>query len=183
MVKPADRQQIAESAITTMHEAATSSLPKETGGILLGYRTNDGVSVTGAIEVKDRRATRTAYRRSRRQAMRRLAEALALEPADSAIGYVGEWHSHPAPQPPSDQDLAALAATALAAPDDIVLVVLSRHGGEWRVSHADARRVVRSERRSGATPRRTAGGETRGQARDRASRTSAAPRRRRRNPN
>jgi proteasome lid subunit RPN8/RPN11 len=91
-----------------MRTAATTALPNETGGILLGYRTLDGVRVTGAIEVPDRRATGTSYRRSHRHASRKLATALALEPAGSPVGYVGEWHSHPAPQPPSAPDLTAL---------------------------------------------------------------------------
>lgn len=166
-----------------MCEAATVALPKETGGILIGYRTADGVFVTGAIEVRDRRATRTSYRRSHRQATKRLAEALELEAPDSPVGYVGEWHSHPAPQPPSGQDLTALAETALVATDDIVLVVLSRERDEWRVSLAEARIVSRSGSGSVASRRRTEDAETSAQARDPAGHMTAAPRRRRRNPN
>ena len=134
---------LADAAVVRMCEAAIAALPKETGGILLGYRTNQDVIVTGAIEVHDRRATRTSYRRSHRKAAKCLAEALADEPSDSAVGYVGEWHSHPAPQPPSRQDLASLAATALAAPDDVVLAVLSRDGDTWRIVLSEAQSVVR----------------------------------------
>ena len=119
-------------ALAAMRTAGDLALPKETGGILLGFRSDVGVHITGVIEVPDPRATRNRYQRSHRRATTLLSAALTGQPSDSPIGYVGEWHTHPAPVGPSGVDLGALAATALAAADQITLVVLAREDEEWR---------------------------------------------------
>lgn len=139
---PATHLRVSQEASDAMCASATGALPKETGGILLGFRTGEGVYVTGALEVADGRATSVSYRRSHRKATNQLAAVLALEPEGSPVGYVGEWHSHPAPQPPSRQDMVAIGATALAAGDDIVLVVLRRIAHEWRITVTEARRAT-----------------------------------------
>lgn len=148
-------------ALATMTDAADRAIPKETGGILLGFRSDQGLHITGAIEVTDLRATKHAYRRAHRRASKLLAAALADQPSDSPVGYVGEWHTHPAPAGPSDIDMHAIAATALAATDQIALVVLARCDDEWQPIVAVAepqppqsptrRTSRRSLRRPGAT--------------------------------
>jgi proteasome lid subunit RPN8/RPN11 len=135
------RHPVSQEAFDAMCASASAALPKETGGVLLGFRTDRGVHITGALEVPDGRATRFSYRRSHRKAAKQLAAFLALEPADCPVGYVGEWHSHTAPLPPSPVDIVALGSTALESGDDIVLVVMRRIDDEWSATVAEARRA------------------------------------------
>ena len=44
---------------------------------------------------------------------------------DPRCGYVGEWHSHPAPQPPSSIDRGALSAIVRQDRKTVALVVLA----------------------------------------------------------
>lgn len=134
-------QPLTPAVIDTMCTHATAALPKETGGILLGYRTDQGVQATVALHVPDRRAGAATYRRSYRLAARALADALAAEPPDSPVGYVGEWHSHPAPAGPSPIDLSVIADIAGASDDGVLLVVLSRDNAEWRLNVSEVRVV------------------------------------------
>lgn len=167
-----------------MRDAATAALPNETGGILLGYRSVDGVRVAGAIEVPDPRATPTSYRRRHRTAAKLLSAALGRQAPRSPVGYVGEWHSHPAPQPPSTEDISAIAATAAAASDDIVLVVLCHTGRGWStiVTSAGREKTVVERAARPTTPRPDEDGGILRAAEGPARRRSAGPRRQRRNP-
>lgn len=108
----------------TVSAAAIAAAPRETGGILLGWRdtAHGGFTVTGAIEVPDTASGHATYRRQHAAAEGRLQEALARH-NDPDVGYVGEWHSHPAPQPPSPQDRHSIKQTARGAPAAVVLLV------------------------------------------------------------
>jgi proteasome lid subunit RPN8/RPN11 len=74
---------------------------REIGGLLLGWRHNRGVYVRNSVAVPDARARHTVYRRRYEPAAEVLEAALADLPTDSPVGYVGEWHSHPAATGPS----------------------------------------------------------------------------------
>ena len=100
-----------------------AGLPQETGGILLGFRAPHLVVVTRTLTVPDPRSSRYSYRRQRRRAQARMAAAgLAATPA---IGYVGEWHTHPVDCPPSRTDIQALIATAMLSTAPVALIVLA----------------------------------------------------------
>jgi len=115
-----------------MVAAAEDGLPSETGGILLGWHEDALIHVDVALEVPDRRSTRTTYERDHVAATEILAERLALEPAGSPLGYVGEWHSHPLPAGPSPQDFRTLAEIARRVASPVALIVLARsHDGTW----------------------------------------------------
>ena len=111
----------------TALDAATTdglaALPQETGGILLGFRTLDLVVVTRALTVPDPRSSRHTYRRHRRRAQAQMAAAGINE--TPGIGYVGEWHTHPADCPPSRIDIRALTATARLTTAPVALIVLA----------------------------------------------------------
>ena len=111
----------------TSLDAATTdglaALPHETGGILLGFRTPDLVVVTRALTVPDPRSSRHSYRRHRRRAQALMAASGITE--TPGIGYVGEWHTHPADCPPSRIDIRALAATARLTTAPVALIVLA----------------------------------------------------------
>jgi integrative and conjugative element protein (TIGR02256 family) len=90
---------------TRAWDAATSAgniePMRETGGVLIGWRHDRGVYVHDVLVVPDSIARHTFYRRRHKPASALLEAALAQFPADSSVGYVGEWHTHPAPTGPS----------------------------------------------------------------------------------
>jgi integrative and conjugative element protein (TIGR02256 family) len=101
----------------------TSALPNETGGILLGFRTPELIVATRAVTVADPHSTRHDYLRRHRKAQARMA--IGRGDAPPVVGYVGEWHTHPACVGPSRTDLRALAAIARLAHGPVVLIVLA----------------------------------------------------------
>ena len=110
-----------------------AGLPQETGGILLGFRTPHMVVVTRTLTVPDPHSSRYSYRRHRRRAQAQMAAAgFAATPA---IGYVGEWHTHPADCPPSRTDIQALTATAKLATAPVALIVLAYHADQPHRTH------------------------------------------------
>lgn len=129
---------LSESAQAAMACAATSAFPNETGGILVGVHLDGQPWVARAIEIEttDRGrhhykipagATQPAVRTARR--------------ADHRLGYLGDWHSHPADIGPSRTDLATLTLISMRHPrtPNPTLVVV-RHPVHGHV--LDARRIV-----------------------------------------
>lgn len=116
---------VSVDARETIASETAKRLPLETGGILLGYREVDNVVVTHALVVDGGGATRDRYFRDDVRANKRLAEFLADRAEDDPIGYVGEWHSHPAPSGPSTIDRNAMRAAAKAAGGPVALLVFT----------------------------------------------------------
>jgi proteasome lid subunit RPN8/RPN11 len=131
--RPGLRVHVARTAIDTAHALAFQALPRETGGILLGHRVEGDVLVQRFLEIRDARAGPAEYRRQHAPAEKALARALANERDDPLLGYVGEWHSHPAAERSSRRDLRELRLTAQGTPHPIALIVLSRRGEDsWQ---------------------------------------------------
>ena len=121
---PEDKQVlVARDALADAVDAARAALPRETGGILLGFQTSDAIVVTRLLVVEDRRSTRRSYVRRRRRAQVALAAARASAP--TVVGYVGEWHTHPADEPPSRIDFVSLGKTAQSALAPVALLVIA----------------------------------------------------------
>lgn len=121
------RVTVLTSARETIAAAASAALPKETGGILVGWRgggTTEGCTVVRAVEVPDARSGRCTYERKHAAADLALQQVLD-ELSDPELGYVGEWHSHPRNQPPSPQDRSSLRGAARDADASLVLLVPS----------------------------------------------------------
>lgn len=121
------RVSVLPSARETIAAAAAAALPNETGGVLIGWRgggPEGGCTVARAVEVPDARSGRCTYQREHAAADRALQQLLDRL-ADPALGYVGEWHSHPQDQPPSPQDRASIRGAARRAGEAVVLVVPS----------------------------------------------------------
>lgn len=112
------------AAIESIRQYAAAALPHETGGLLLGWWETDTVIVQHAIEVPDPEATATSWRRVEATAQCALDRALERF-AHPWLGYVGDWHSHPSPCPPSTTDLAAIARASRHFAEPLVLLVLS----------------------------------------------------------
>jgi len=112
---------IARMALDTVLEAGQQTLPLETGGVLLGFRIPGSVVITRALVVPDPRSSHHSYVRRRHRAQHLMSTASAdFLPV---VGYVGEWHTHPADAPPSRTDRRALVATARLATGPVALLV------------------------------------------------------------
>lgn len=98
-------------------------LPAEAGGILLGYYENKNIVVTNALVVEGDSPSFTQYVRDDVKANALLRAFLDGRASDDPIGYVGEWHSHPAPRGPSRTDISAMHAIARASDRPIALLV------------------------------------------------------------
>ncbi len=75
-----------------------------------------------ALVIEDSTAAHTTYVLNQGRAQAELDAYLASQ-QDAKLGYVGDWHSHPAPQPPSSQDLRSLRASARLSRAPVALVV------------------------------------------------------------
>ncbi|MCA4997289.1 Mov34/MPN/PAD-1 family protein [Tsukamurella tyrosinosolvens] len=108
--------------MSSMTSAGIDALPYETGGILAGFRTERGIVVTRAAVVSSDNRSRAEYTLVKRRAMDELVRLRAS--ASKVVGFVGDWHTHPADVPPSSTDIGSLRTTAKHANDVIALLVL-----------------------------------------------------------
>lgn len=111
-----------QQALAALKVQAKASTSRERGGILIGYRLADAVHIHDALVVPDATAARTRYLRRHREGQRVLDDWLELSD-DATVGYVGEWHTHPEPAPPSPTDLTAARFMAIKNSRPVVLVV------------------------------------------------------------
>lgn len=125
MTRSAPSIDVRADAHETIASETAKRLPLETGGILLGYREVDNVVITHALVVDGGGATKDRYVRDDVRANEHLAEFLADRAEDDPIGYVGEWHSHPAPSGPSTIDRNAMRAAAKATEGSVALLVFT----------------------------------------------------------
>jgi len=134
---------IEQSAKTRIHGIAEAAAPNETGGILLGWWTKNGIVVESAIEVHDPAATGTSWARHEDTAQAALhAELGRLD--HPWLGYVGDWHSHPATVGASGVDLASLVRASRQYKSPLALVV-HQPGGQFDVRVAKQGNVRRVE--------------------------------------
>lgn len=122
------------SAWRALRRAGKQALPRETGGILLGYYGEAGPQVTEIRVVPDPHSTRSRYRRDAVTAERFL-DSIVRKDDTGVLGYIGEWHTHPLPTGPSATDVEASRQLAIAGGHDVVLLVLALRARGW-TSHA-----------------------------------------------
>lgn len=114
---------ISPQARDALKVAARASSEQEHGGILIGYRDTDGITIDDIIEVTDTTATRTRYLRRESPARQALAAYLDRPGLEQTLGYVGEWHTHPAPAPPSFTDRQAMRTMTRRNRETVALIV------------------------------------------------------------
>jgi len=139
------RAWITETAQAELHDAATKAHPSETGGVLIGVLA-DGRRpwITNAVELPSAKSSGTFYEvpaGARRRAVKRLRRH------DPRLGYLGEWHAHPADIPPSAIDAATLgqlAADPDAGCERPVLLIARRTSGGYML---DGRQLSRKRLR------------------------------------
>jgi integrative and conjugative element protein (TIGR02256 family) len=128
--QPPPEIHLADQARDTLVAAGRRSQHQECGGILIGYREGQVVFVEDALSVADPTAGHSSYlRRSRpaEEVLARYLEPLAVEGEEFYLGYVGEWHTHPLPVPPSRTDRVAMRMMARRNPHAVAMVVVARH--------------------------------------------------------
>lgn len=116
---------------------ADRAAPKETGGLLLGYRHSPQEVVVSAIVGPGPRA-RHGIRSFEPDAEWQRAEvALRYEAAGRRLHYLGDWHTHPGGIPTlSRLDRSTLHQTARYGPARCPLPVMAVFGGgdPWRLA-------------------------------------------------
>lgn len=120
----ASRVWLAERAYDKLIAAASHDLPNEAGGILVGWHQGTGIFVSDILTVADSAAGRYHFVRNHDTAEAVLSTYLDQEP-DSAVGYVGEWHSHPILQPPSSIDYNSIRGVAEQMNRPVVMFVVA----------------------------------------------------------
>lgn len=122
---------LSEPAHEQILAAAHEHHPDEIGGVLIGVENGRRPWVTRAVTVPSRRATPVYYEipaGARQRVVRRSRRD------DPRVGYLGDWHSHPADIGPSDKDretMAELAAARDSGSPRPVLLLARRRGGEY----------------------------------------------------
>jgi integrative and conjugative element protein (TIGR02256 family) len=127
---------VSESVQERLQLSAARSHPLETGGILIGVSAGDSPWVTEVREfdspgrgparfILPRGVTQRAIRDARR--------------TDARLGYLGDWHSHPADVPASRTDLLTTCTSALAMRRHILLLVARRRGTTYALDLSMAR--------------------------------------------
>lgn len=122
---------LSQQAHDSLRAAGRASRTTEQGGILVGYRTAQGVHVEDALAVTDDAAGRAHYVRRAKPAQRTLAAYLRT--SDPLIGYVGEWHTHPLPAPPSPRDRRTMRLMAIRNRNPVALIVVALDQGLEKV--------------------------------------------------
>lgn len=131
---------LSETAEAEIRRAAIDAHPHETGGVLLGvYVQRQRPWIVEAVVVPSQQAGHTYYELppdARPEAVD------AARRADKRVGYLGDWHSHPADVAPSETDIATmrrLAADAGAKCQHPVLLIARRTRAGYRL---DARQLA-----------------------------------------
>lgn len=125
-----------------LHELADKAHPLETGGLLLGWWEGDVPTILDSLEVPDSQAGHTSWRRREQAAQEALSRVLRQR-NDPDLGYVGDWHSHPADVGASGADLRELCRVSRQYDRPVALAVV-RRGGRVDLHFARAGRLLPS---------------------------------------
>ena len=110
---------ISETAVQTILDSAAGAHPLEAGGLLVGVRAGPYPWITHALEVPSTDVSGIHYvfpagiTHSLIRHVRRV---------DKRLGYLGEWHVHPADVGPSPTDVRTIATIADSAPNPILAI-------------------------------------------------------------
>ena len=124
---------ISESAIAIIIAAASNAHPNETGGIVLGVHAMGRPWITHSVEIQSLEQTQNRYRLPSDVRPRFVDR---VRKVDSRIGYLGEWHSHPANVGPSLKDkisMTRIAFNSKAACPHPLLIVAKRNSAGYKL--------------------------------------------------
>jgi len=127
---------MSESVLERLQVGATRAHPLETGGILIGVKAGDSPWVTDMREFDSPGRDRAQFILPRGVTQRAVRDARRL---DGRLGYLGDWHSHPADVPASRTDLFTTRTTALAMRRPVLLLVVRRRGKTYEMEMSTTR--------------------------------------------
>ncbi len=96
---------ISEQVPRAIFDAASAAHPNETGGILAGVYAHGRPWITNMVEIPTSKLSAVHYELPEGERPKAIA---ILRKNDSRIGYLGEWHSHPANSGVSSLDKATM---------------------------------------------------------------------------
>lgn len=117
---------LSEDARKAILQAAVDSHPMETGGILVGVRTRKRPWVVTAIEIATNVRSHSSFLIPQGSTS---PEIDIARRADSRLGYVGDWHVHPANLGVSGTDFATLKRVGAEVDGEVVTLVARRIEG------------------------------------------------------
>ncbi len=123
---------LSDTAREDMIKAAAAAYPNETGGILVGVVVGSDPAarrpwVLHAVEVPSRKSGPGHYRLPRGARPR---VVMRLRKTDGRLGYLGDWHSHPADIDPSPTDSDSMASASASGDCDRPLLFVARRVGD-----------------------------------------------------
>jgi integrative and conjugative element protein (TIGR02256 family) len=127
---------MSESVLERLRASAARAHPLETGGILIGVTAGNSPWVTDAREFDSPERAPAQFILPRGVTRRAVRDARRL---DGRLGYLGDWHSHPADVPASGTDLFTTRTTALAMRRPVLLLVVRRHGKTYALEMSTTR--------------------------------------------
>jgi len=123
---------LSERAAEEIRTRAAASHPCETGGILAGVRVGSRPWVTHAIEIKSQEPSGGRYAVPEGATLRAIEDIRA---SDKRIGYLGDWHSHPADIGASSYDAQCMMRIAgnrqAMCPHPLLLIARRSSDGYW----------------------------------------------------
>ena len=111
------------AALALASRHAREAAPQETGGVLVGWREGSSIVVDHLLLVPNSTEAVGDYWRRHGEASDSLQEYLDAA-ADSRLGYVGEWHSHPRPSGASATDIRSISAIVRETRSPVALIVM-----------------------------------------------------------
>lgn len=127
---------VSESVLERLQVGADRAHPLETGGILIGVTAGNSSWVTDAREFDSPERTPARFILPGGVTQRAVRDARRL---DGRLGYLGDWHSHPADVPASRTDLFTTRTTALAMRRPVLLLVVRRRGTTYALDMSTTR--------------------------------------------
>jgi len=118
---------------------ALDARPRETGGLLLGWREDRVVVVVDALSLPGSLVDGSNFMFSQDVANATLA-AYRADSNRPSVGYVGSWHSHPRMLGPSPRDFRTYANVARGTPEALAFIVVAiDHGHAILYRHVTTR--------------------------------------------
>jgi proteasome lid subunit RPN8/RPN11 len=130
---------VADEVMRGLRQAAAAGLPNEVGGILMGGLSDGRPWVSAFAEIPSVTPSPSRYRIPRGVTREIVA---AAQDGDPRLGYLGDWHSHPANVEPSSTDRATLiraASDPATGTENPLLVVLRQVEDQWQIDILETR--------------------------------------------
>jgi integrative and conjugative element protein (TIGR02256 family) len=120
---------VVEEALVSLRACADAAAPFETGGLIVGVTTTDSIWITSFVEIQG-----IMRHRSRFVIPAGVTHPTidALRRQDRRLGYLGDWHTHPADVGPSCVDFKTFLDLAIGSfGHRRIFGLVRRRGNTW----------------------------------------------------